>query len=406
MQRHPIIIIGSGPAGAATALYLQRRAPHLAAETLILDKATHPRFKVCAGGLIPHTLACLAELEVPLSVPNAVAHRAAVKVPGRTVHYEGQELCRVVRRAEFDHSLVQACRARGITVQEGERVTGLRREGEAIRVETEQRSYLARAVVGADGSGSLVRRTLVSAGRECVGKAIMTDVDAASIDWDGVAAQRYEFSFAAVPEGLRGYSWAFPCWIDGKPHANIGVYSMRAEGSGALLHKLLHDELAPLGLSGGAAVATSAIKSFPIRWYGKGVRIAAPNVMLAGDAAGVDALMGEGISYCFEYGRRAAAALERAFATRCFDFASYEHDVTASWFGKKLRRLEMSSRLFYGRTWPLWFAVAAGSRQAREIGIRWYNGVDDWDRHSGWEALAAWWRGDSKPRALQATGQP
>jgi len=117
-------------------------------------------------------------------------------------------------------------------------------------------------------------------------------------------------------------------------------------------------------------------------------------VLLAGDAAGVDALMGEGISYALEYGRRAAAAAAEALSTGDFDFARYE--LGDSWMGKKLRRLEMATRLFYGRTWPLWFAIASRSPQAREIGIRWYNGIDNWDRRRGREALRAWWRGDMR----------
>ena len=53
MERRPVIIVGSGPAGTATAIALHRRDPGLARDVLILEKARHPRPKVCAGGLIP-----------------------------------------------------------------------------------------------------------------------------------------------------------------------------------------------------------------------------------------------------------------------------------------------------------------------------------------------------------------
>ena len=388
MERRPLVIIGSGPAGSASALFLHARDASLARETVILEKAHHPRPKVCAGGLIPHTLRCLDELGVPLSVPNVAVHRANVEVPGHCVSYEGQELCRVVRRDEFDQSLVVACRSRGVEVREGEKVIDVHREGDGIRVETERASYHARAIIAADGSGSLVRRRLFAGEPECVGKAVMCDIPLAGVDWSGFRTARYDFIFRSVPDGLRGYAWAFPCLIGGVPHVNLGVYSVDTNGTGALLARVLREEMARMG------AGPVPVKAFPIRWYRRGVRIAAPQVMLAGDAAGVDSLMGEGISFAFEYGRRAAAAAAQGLASGDLTFADYERSVSASWVGRKLRRLHLGVRLFYGPTWRLWFAFAAHSRMAQEIGIRWYNGVDGWDQRSGWDAVRAWWRGD------------
>src|SRR6185369_844364 len=106
MRRYAIIIVGGGPAGAATALYLTRRDPALAGRIALLEKARHPRPKVCAGGLIPHTLACLDELGVGLPVPHVMVDRARVEVPGRRVEVEGRRFCAVVRRAEFDAALL------------------------------------------------------------------------------------------------------------------------------------------------------------------------------------------------------------------------------------------------------------------------------------------------------------
>ncbi len=302
--------------------------------------------------------------------------------------YEDRELCRVVRRDEFDFSLVQVCRQRGIEVREGEKVIEVHRDADGVRIETQDHAYHGRIVIGADGSGSLVRRRLFPGASEHVGRAVMCDVPVEGSCWGGFADARYDFSFLGVPQGLRGYSWVFPCLIGGQPHANVGVYSVEARGRGGLLRRLLEAEVSRLGVRPGS------FKAFPIRWYGEATPVAGPHVLLAGDAAGVDALMGEGISYSFEYGRRAAAAVTRALTTGDFSFADYEQSVAASWLGKKLRRLGLGVRLFYGPTWRIWFAFAARSRQAQEIGIRWYNGIDDWDRRSGWEALRVWWRGD------------
>jgi flavin-dependent dehydrogenase len=392
MDRRPLVIVGAGPAGTASALFLQRQSPELARDTLILEKAHHPRPKVCAGGLIPHTLQCLRELDVPLSVPNVAVRRTRVDIPGRSIAHEDGELARIVRRDAFDHSLVVACRARGIDVREGEKVVALRREADGVRIETDRGCYHARAVIGADGSGSAVRRVLIAGGRQCIGKAVMADVPVAAVDWNGFRESRYDFSFVPVRERLRGYVWAFPCLIDGTPHVNVGVYSVEAEGTGPQLMRLLQARLDAMG-----APASVPVKSFPIRWYGKGVHVAAPHVLLAGDAAGVDPLMGEGISFAFEYGRRAAAAAMRASASHDFSFADYERDVSTSWMGRKLHRLGTAVHLFYGPTWRLCFPLVARSRRAREIGVRWYNGVDGLDQRGDWDVLRLWMLGGVLP---------
>ncbi len=396
MERRPLIIVGSGPAGSASALFLQARDPALARETLVLEKARHPRRKVCAGGLIPQTLNCLRELKIPLSVPNAVVHRGRVEIPGQVVKYEARDLCRVVRRDAFDDSLVRTCEARGIEVRQEEKVLTLRRVSDGVRIETDRGDYHARMVIGADGSGSLVRRSLVPGGRQCVGRAIMTDVPVHEVRWDGFADERYEFSFVDVARGLRGYSWAFPCLVDGVPHVNVGVYAINATGTGRLLADVLRAHLDRIGAS------SRPIQSFPIRWYGRGVRIAAPRVLLTGDAAGAEALMGEGISFAFEYARRAAAVASRALVTGEYDFVQYERDVAQSWVGRKLRRLEFGTRMFYGPTWRVWFSLAARSRVGQEISVRWYNGVDGWDRRRAWEAVWAWMRGRVRPTDAEA----
>jgi flavin-dependent dehydrogenase len=386
MERRPIIIVGSGPAGAATALALHRRDPALARDVLILEKGRHPRSKVCAGGLIPAGRRWLAEHDVALSVPHVSVHRALVTTPATSVSHDDRDLCDVVRRAEFDASLVAACRERGMRVQEDEDVLDAAREADGVRLVTARASYQARLVIGADGSGSLIRRHLVDATKSSIARAVMTDVALRELRWPGFAARRYDFDFRILRRGLRGYLWAFPCVIDGEPHANVGGYSLTPVG--AALDRALSDYLRELGASpdGNGRHRRCA---FPIRWYRPGARLGAPHAWLVGDAAGVDPLMGEGISLAFEYGTIAADCAARALRDGDLSGVTYQHAVEASWLGIKLRRLHLATRLFYGPTARAWFACAEHSRRLRALGLRWYNGVDGWDRRSGWEALRA-----------------
>lgn len=382
MEAPDLLIVGGGPAGCATALFLERLAPGIAAQTLILEKQRHPRHKVCAGGLIPHTLGCLAELGIELRVPHVRVHCAAVKVPDRELHYLGRDLCTIVRRDEFDALLVEEARRRGVAIRENEKVVDVRRDSGAIRVVTEKNEYRARAVVGADGSGSVVRRCLFAPGRESLGRAVMCDLPTAEIDWPDLNEESFVFDFEAVADGLKGYLWEFPCWIGGKSHVNLGAYALDRGRSGVDLSRLVRDRARRLGVS------APRLEAFPIRWYDPRLPIATERVLLVGDAAGCDPLLGEGISYAFEYARFAADEIQRSFARNDFGFARYSKTVDRSWMGRKLHRLGLAARCFYGPSWRLAFALGARSPRLQEAGVRWYNGVDGWDRLSGWTIAA------------------
>jgi flavin-dependent dehydrogenase len=382
VERREVIIVGAGPAGAATALRVAARAPALASGTLLLDKARHPRDKTCAGGVIPKASALLASLGVPLDVPQARVDDAAVAIPGRSLAIAGADLCRVVRRRELDARLAFAARDRGVELREDSRVRAVVREASGVRVETETASFWAPAVVGADGGGSLVRRALVTHDAGVVGRAVMCDVPAANTPWDGHARRRYDFDFRPVMRGVRGYGWAFPCWIDGRPHVNVGVYAL-PPASGAQLQRELATTLAEVGARPGRW------QSFPIRTYVPGAPIAAPSALLVGDAAGCDPLMGEGISYALEYGIMAADAIVAERLEGGAAYLAYQRAVGSSAMARKLGRLEWASHRFYGRHAAWWFRLARLSRRAQHIGLAWYNGVGAWDERSAWAALAA-----------------
>ncbi|MEO8605908.1 MAG: FAD-dependent monooxygenase, partial [bacterium] len=381
MEQRPLVIVGSGPAGAATALALHKLDPDLARDVVLLEKGRHPRPKVCAGGLIPAGKRWMEEHDIPLTVPHVTVHRAQVATPRRKLAHDDRNLCYVIRRNELDAALVDACRARGIAVHEDEAVEGLERHAGGVRVTTATATYDTPLVVGADGAGSVVRRRLVSDSRDAIARAVMTDVPAAATRWDGNRQARYDFDFRMLRDGLRGYLWAFPCIIDGVPHVNIGAYALAP--AGAALDDALSAYLRELGAGSPKRVA------FPIHWYRPGAQVAAERAWLVGDAAGVDPLMGEGISLAMEYGDIAAAAIVAARRSGACSAAAYQRALERSWLGAKLRRLHLATRLFYGPTSRLCFGLAERSRRLRAVGLRWYNGVDGWDRRSGWSAVAA-----------------
>jgi flavin-dependent dehydrogenase len=71
-------------------------------------------------------------------------------------------------------------------------------------------------------------------------------------------------------------------------------------------------------------------------------------VILVGDAAGVDPVVGEGISFALGYGQVAAYALQDAFARQDFSFRDYRRRLLRHRTGRYLRRRYWGARLLYG----------------------------------------------------------
>jgi len=202
---------------------------------------------------------------------------------------------------------------------------------DAVRVQTSRGLYRARVLLGADGSNGAVRRRLGwSAGER---KARLLEVltpeapagGAGPGGWRGVAV----FDFTPMAAGVRGYYWDFPSLVDGRPMMNRGIFDSRVGGTdrpprrGARHGASLKDSLAAALARRGRRLDGLPLDGHPIVWYDRGARVAAERLLLAGDAAGVDPLLGEGISFALAHGRVAAAAVADAFARDDFSFAGY-----------------------------------------------------------------------------------
>ena len=362
IEQRDLVIVGGGPAGTATALRLAEIDPALAGRTLILDRAEFPRDKTCAGGLIPQTLSLLRALGVGLDVPYVQVDEAVVEAGGPSIRMPDRGCCFVIRRLEFDAMLVAAARDRGVEVREGVALRSATSVDGGIRLETTAGLIDAKVVIGADGSGSRVRRDLVSQEQGWVARAAMADVPVA-----GSLPQSFHFDFRSVlRDELDGYEWSFPCLIEGQPHWNVGVYSMARESRGDEIKTLLERR---------KAGAEARNRAFPIRLYTPDAPLVAAHVLLVGDAAGTDPLLGEGISYSLEYGILAAEHASRALALGDFDFSDYQRAVRESHAGRKLRRLGLAAKVFYGSRRRTWFRLARVSSRAQRAGMHWYNGV-------------------------------
>jgi menaquinone-9 beta-reductase len=175
VTRADAVVVGAGPAGAATAILLAERG----LAVTLLDKAAFPRPKICGEYLSPEAARVLDRLGVLKAVDAAGArplHGMRITAPDGTVldgtyptggrwrGYRDHGLA--VPRQIFDRILVERARALPVDVRERHRVTGLLREGDrvvGVQAEDEDGARIdvgARLVVGADGRGSVVARAL------------------------------------------------------------------------------------------------------------------------------------------------------------------------------------------------------------------------------------------------------
>ncbi|HUO04475.1 MAG TPA: NAD(P)/FAD-dependent oxidoreductase [Candidatus Binataceae bacterium] len=397
IRKCDVLIAGAGPAGLATALFLLREHPEFAGRIVVLEKSRHPRFKVCAGGLIPKVILALAELGIPLEVPSAQVLNGDARTSAGDVDFSGggEPLCTVIRRDDFDAMLARRAIAAGAEIAEHSRVLNVSQDAERVSVETSQGIFDAGVLVGADGSGSRVRRAIFGGGKESLGRGLMTDIPADPDTAREFAQQGYRFDFRCVGRGIRGYSWSFPCIIGGRPHLNVGIYDQRPRefgetgGEQARMLSELADAFPELQLNALTHRGMSW-RAFPIRWFNANDRYADGRAILAGDAAGCDPMMGEGISCAFEHGKLAARAIARFLAGDRPALVAYDSALHSGVAGRKLRKLAFAARHFYGPHSRWFFRLAMVSRRAREIGIDWSNGAHHLDELPVSTLLARW----------------
>jgi geranylgeranyl reductase family protein len=151
-----VAVIGGGPAGLSAAYEAARRG----ARTLVLEKAVHPRYKTCGGGLIGSTVNAVADrITVPASDH---IERAEFTLDGRrrfTRTARRTPLLTMVRRAEFDDALRLAAQMVGASVRQSTAARAVEQNADGVRVRlADGGEVTAGTVIGADGSSGISAR--------------------------------------------------------------------------------------------------------------------------------------------------------------------------------------------------------------------------------------------------------
>lgn len=321
-----VLVLGAGPAGSACAQTLAERG----CDVVLVDQHEFPRDKVCGDGLIPDAHRALQRLGVAQEVHSLAHHVPHVRCfspSGRHVDVAGA--LAVLPRRELDHVLVRAAQRAGAHLRTPWRLESLIRDGHRV---------VGARLVGAQATVAVQARHVVLA----------TGASAQALQASGLCTRRSPSAMALrgyihhpdlqppMPHLqvvwhrrlVPGYGWIFPCGA-GRYNVGVGIIDSHDPRHGRMrevnLRQVL-DEFMALHPSARALAQggqwLGAPKGAPLRNSLCGAIVAAPGVLVAGEAAGSTyAFTGEGIGKALETGILAAQSLLMA-RTEAWDDAA------------------------------------------------------------------------------------
>jgi geranylgeranyl reductase family protein len=351
-----VLVIGSGPAGTSTVLHLLQRDAAWSKRIVMLDKAVHPREKLCGGGITHLGQNILIRLGLTLEPDSFDVREARLKYEDRSYSFLGNPVFRIVRRDEFDHWLVRTVEKKGVRVRQGEGATKISVHEDHVEVLTKKATFQAKLLVAADGSRSFVRRALKWPGESHVARLLEILTPEKEQEQPEFREAVAVFDFTRTFNGLQGYYWDFPSYVKGKPYMNRGLFDSRArpERARADLKQTVRESLKERERN----LENYKLKGHPIRWWDRNGVFSMDRVLLAGDAAGADPLVGEGISFALGYGAVAAETVADAFERQDFSLSSYRARLMADPLFKQLDLRTRLARIAYRIKSPAVFRFA------------------------------------------------
>jgi menaquinone-9 beta-reductase len=406
MLETQICIIGAGPGGAATAL----RLAQLGIPSVLLDKATFPRDKICGDGLTARTKVILDRID-----PNIIAsfekmtyqnstwgvslildNKSRFNVPLRK-NYNTQTDSPpsfVSKRLDFDNHLILAVKKQplinfmeNISIDSHEFHENTVRDDSAAQAE-------AYWILKDKKTGFQIKTQLVIAAN---GANSPFTRHACNIDFDpkhaAAAVRAYYKNVAGCHtdnfielhflEGyLPGYFWIFPL-PNGEANVGFGMLSDTISKRKINLKKTLLDILETRsGIKERFENASldGEIIGFPLPMGSKRQNLSGNNYMLVGDAAClIDPLTGEGIGNAINSGLVAADQAEKCVKAQNFS-ADFMKDYDKRIWRVMGPELKMSHRMQRLGKYPIVFNfvlwLASRNTQISELVYAMFNNSD------------------------------
>ena len=326
-ERHDVLVVGGGPAGAAASYWLAE-AGH---DVVCVERKQFPRDKTCGDGLTPRAVKQIADMGLydrlgdyhRFNGLRAVAHDISLELPWPQ-HPVYPDHGFVIRRRDLDQMVAEHAEKAGATLFQGTEAVepvvrgGLVRGAVVKDKESgERRKLHARYVVIADGANSRFGRALGTARNRSYpqGMAIRTYFESPlhAEPWIESALDVRDRNGRSLP----GYGWIFPVG-DGTINVGIGLLSTFRDFKSVNTSHLMAEWAAtlPKYWEIDPESPTCAPTGGRIPMAGSIQPKVGPTWAVVGDAAGsTNPFNGEGIDYAYETGRMVAGLLDEALTT-------------------------------------------------------------------------------------------
>lgn len=336
-----VIIVGGGPAGAGTSLYLSKAG----IKHIVIEKAVFPRDKVCGDACSGKTAHVLRKLD-PTWLTDEIFQREHEYTPSHGIIFvapngkplnipfnpnrKPEDLAPgfTTPRMVFDNYLFEKIPSPYNEVYQDAKITNINKGNNEVTVSFQQNGerYEVKApiIVGADGDKGIVRKTMLT--DHLSDKAYAVGLRAYYKGVKDLNKDNFiELHF--LPELLPGYFWIFPM-PNGMANVGVGILSdvvrkKKINLRERMLEAIKNNPNIKHRFEG--AELTDKIQGWGLPMAIEQLPVSGDNFLLTGDAASlIDPFSGEGIGNALYSGMLAAEAIEKAVADNNYSKAKFE----------------------------------------------------------------------------------